>query len=502
MSGHAILSTRYRSRFAAIVAALLGLYGGGALAQSVLQYHGSADRAGNYVILGLTPEIVSSTHLDRDFDGRVEGHVYAQPLLVHAAGRELLIVATENDAVDALDAHTGKPVWQKSLGRPVRSAMLPCGNVDPLGITGTPVIDEPGGALYLDAMVNTGGGPQHLVFGLAVANGDTLAGFPINVAHELATHGLSFTARDQNQRGALLILHNRLYIPYGGHFGDCGDYYGWLVTMDLRQPHHVAAWHTRAPGGGIWAPGGIVSDGHSLFAATGNTFDSSEWGDGEAVLRFSLELEPPASTSDHFAPADWRMLDRRDADLGGTTPLPIDVHDSEGVEHLMLALGKDGKAYLLNRDNLGGMGGALAVATVARDEIVTAPALYSKPRGAAFVVFRAGGINCPRAISNASLGALTFKLKPSPALYIAWCSSLDGAGVPMVTTTDGSANAIVWIAGAEGDNRLHAYRGDNGEPLLTNGPPQMHGLRHFAAIVPTQYHLFVPADDRIYAFAP
>jgi hypothetical protein len=71
-----------------------------------------------------------------------------------------------------------------------------------------------------------------------------------------------------------------------------------------------------------------------------------------------------------------------------------------------------------------------------------------------------------------------------------------------VTTTDGRSNPIVWIAGAEGDNRLHAFRGGNGQSILTEPQVSLHGLRHFAPIVATTEHIFVPADDRIYAFAP
>jgi hypothetical protein len=472
-------------------------------AQSVLQYHSSADRAGNYVVPRLTPERARSMHLDRAFDGRVDGHVYAQPLLFSQAGRELLVVATENNVVDALDARTGRPIWQKSLGPAVTSMMLPCGNIDPLGITGTPAIDDSRHAIYLDAMVMAHDGPQHLVFGLSLEKGQVLPGFPVNVAHALADRGLQFIPRDQNQRGALLIMQNTVYIPYGGHFGDCGNYHGWVIGVSLGGAHRVIAWSTRAAGGGVWAPGGVASDGHSLFLATGNTFGASRWGDGEAVIRLGFDLKPPQSTRDYFAPSDWRMLDRRDADLGGTAPLPIDLNGSSvDATHLMLALGKDGKAYLLNRNNLGGIGGALATREVSSDEIRTAPAAYPAPAGGAFVAFQSSGISCPAETSKPSIAALRLQAQPTPAISIAWCASVDGMGAPIVTTTDGRSNPIVWAIGAEGDDRLHGFRGDNGESVLTGPQVRLNGLRHFATIVATQEHIFVPSDGRIYAFTP
>ena len=82
----------------------------------------------------------------------------------------------------------------------------------------------------------------------------------------------------QNERGALIIVKDMLYVPYGGHYGDCGQYHGWVVGVSLSDPTEVVAWATRAQAGGIWAPGGIASDGTSLFVATGNTMADSPFG--------------------------------------------------------------------------------------------------------------------------------------------------------------------------------------------------------------------------------
>ena len=64
----------------------------------------------------------------------------------------------------------------------------------------------------------------------------------------------------------------------------------------------MAAWSTRARGGGIWAPGGISVAGQSLFVATGNTFGVSTWSDGEAVLRLAPDLQRSSDKRDFFAP--------------------------------------------------------------------------------------------------------------------------------------------------------------------------------------------------------
>jgi len=471
-----------------------------AWAQSILQYHFSADRAGNYVVPELTLQRARAIHLDSAFDGRVNGHVYAQPLLFKAAGHEVLVVATENNFVEALDVATGKPVWRQYLGPPATSSMLSCGNINPLGITGTPAIDEARQAIYLDAMVVTKRGPQHLVFGLSLENGQVRTGFPVNVADSLAARRLKLIATDQNQRGALLIAHDTVYVPYGGHYGDCGSYHGWVVGIGLDNDHRVLAWSTRAAGGGIWAPGGVVSDGHSLFVATGNTFDTSQWGGGEAVIRLGFDLNWLQSARDYFVPSDWRILDRRDADLGGTSPLPINLSSPGATYRFLVALGKDGKAYLLNRDNLGGVGGDLASAEVSANSIITAPVAFPAPDGRTFVVFPARGFKCTGAASSGSIDALEFSARPAPAISVSWCDPLEGDGTPIVTTTDGRSNPIVWIVGAEGDDRLHAFRGDNGKPVLAGLQVRLDGLRHFAPIVASRKRLFVAADGRIYAF--
>src|SRR5436309_7119294 len=256
-------------------------------AQSVLGYHGSADRSGNFIVPALNWDRARSLHLDPSFHPQFSGHLYAQPLYWQPPGSAsgVLIVATESDEVHAIDARSGNLVWTRSLGKPVPLSTQPCGNIDPLGITGTPVIDEATQAIYLAAMVDDVAGPHHRVFALSLKDGMLLPGWPVDIATALAAQGQRFDTRVHNQRGALANLDGRVYVPYGGHYGDCGDYRGRVVGIRLRDPRDVVSWSTRGRGGGIWAPGGIASDGRSLFVATGNTIDVTTWSDGEAVLR-------------------------------------------------------------------------------------------------------------------------------------------------------------------------------------------------------------------------
>ena len=310
----------------------------------ILTYHGAPDRSGRYVMPGLTYERARGLRPDLTFNAAYRGEVYAQPLLWRDAktGAGVLIVATEEDEVYAFDEKTGTEIWTRKLGDPIdngASAGFQCGDIWPLGVTGTPVIDKARASLYLDAMVMRDGHPRHEVFALSLADGSVEPGWPVDVATALDG---SFDPMTQNQRGALALSGGRVFVPYSGLAGDCGVYYGRVIGFSTAQPGKVVSFSTRARGGGIWAQGGVTGDGKSLFAATGNTMGAKEWGDGEAVLRFGPDLARPVNERDYFAPSDWKDLDAHDLDLGGTAPIPLDVPSGGGVRKLILAIGKDG----------------------------------------------------------------------------------------------------------------------------------------------------------------
>ena len=190
------------------------------------------------------------------------------------------------------------------------------------------------------------------------------------------------------------------------------------------------------------------------------------------------------------------------ADLGGTNPIPLRIETQNGVQALVLALGKDGRAYVLDQHDLGGIGGSLVSETVSSAPIRTGPASYAIG-GKTYVAFQGPGARCPSPARQNELTVLTIGMGAPPRLTTAWCGALRGAGAPIVTTTDGHSDPIVWIVGAEGDNRLHGFRGDTGEPVSTGGGSNevMSGLRHFQTPIAAENRLFVAADGRLYAFA-
>lgn len=479
---------------------------------NVSTYHNSPSRSGMFTMPGLTWKAAATMHLDPAFNAPIPGeNVYAEPLyyLPPGAAHGLVIVATMSDTVRAFDAASGAQVWANTtLGTPVPNIDLPCGGQNPWGINGTPVIDEVAGNIYLNAEVLIGNVPKQKIFGLSLKDGSILPGWPVDVETALAGIGDTFSSPIQDQRGGLALVNGNLYVSYGGHGGDCGDYHGWVVGLsglNTPSPGVFGAWVTTSidassSKGGIWSPGGVTYDGISLYATTGNTAKGTKvWSGGESVVR----LDPTLLTlQDHFTPSDWQTLDQRDLDLGATGPLPIDVVYKTQTEHWLIQIGKDGNAYLSDRANLGGFGGNLATQLASTVTVRTAPVAYraNHRQFVAFSIGTAGNTCANPPVTNVALEALAISVAPTPAVSIAWCQSLVSTGTPIVTTTDGNQAApIVWLAGVQGDGLLHGYAGDDGHVVFT-GTNKMGRLARFSTILAAEGHLYIAGSNQLYAF--
>jgi outer membrane protein assembly factor BamB len=492
--------------------------GGASGHASVLQHHANASRDGFYVDPALNRAAVAQLHMDPAFAAAtISGPTYAQPLYLAGAkgGPDLVIVATEQNHVYAFDAgQGGKPVWDQSLGMPLPRSRLAvlrsgCGNIDPLGVTGTPVIDGATRTIYVDAMTiaNANATAQHQIFALDADSGAIKPGWPVDLNSKVAAGSTTFDSLVQNQRGALALLDGKVFVPFGGHIGDCATYHGWIVGVSTSDPTQVSAWVTRALAGGVWAPGGISSDGQSLFFTTGNTENQanaftapSGWQDGETIFRLPSSLVASGQTTDYFTPTNWAALDSADTDLGGTAPLVFDVPGAT-PSALIVGLGKDGNAYLLDRANLGGITKPLTLASVSSGAIITASAAYTTPQ-ASYVVFRGAGKGCP---SGQSGGLATFKISATspPAVTMAWCGGPATQTSPAVSATDAQGtDAVVWIVGS--DNKLYGLDGDTGKSIFAGGASAdtMSAVQKFIPPIVANGRVFVAANNQVYAFSP
>ena len=469
---------------------------------SVLQHHNHATRDGLFVDPAFTKIAAAGLTRDAKFDGTITGQLYGQVLYVDdPGGNDLVIAATEENAVIALKASDGTVAWMKTLDPPVAKSKLPCGNIQTLGITGTPVIDPATRTLYVAAMTTPDGGTtkRHKVYALSLDDGGVVAGWPVDV-QAMVTAPIAFDSTVQNQRSALLLFGGSVYVAYGGHWGDCGNYHGWVVGIPTADPTKVTAWATMAKAGGIWAPGGLASDGDFFYGATGNTFNAgASWGQGEGVLRFGPGPAFSGMADDYYAPKNWQSLDQQDADISGSGPLIVDLPGATPSK-LIVQLGKDGNAYLLDRQKLGGFDGQLSTTAVSTQEIIQAGAVYATSQ-ATYVSLASKGKGCP---SGQGGGLTTLKIAPGspPTVSVAWCADQKGRGSPIVTTTDGKANAIVWATSSNGNARLYGFDGDTGAPVYTGGgaAEQLGYVRNFTTPIAAKGRIFVGGDDKIYAF--
>src|SRR5256886_4878572 len=412
---------------------------------NVTQFHNHDSRDGLYVDSAFTPSAAANLTRDMNFDGTIVGNVYAQPLYLDdgPGGRPTIIAVTESNNVYALDAADGSIIWQRNVGAPVPADDLMCTKFDPMGITGTPIVDLASRALFLDAMTTPDGGTtkKHLIFSLNVDTGDTNSGWPVDVEATASYNGITFTQESNLQRAALGIVGNTLYVGYASH-SDCSLYHGWLVGVPIDNPASVTAWAAATTagthGGAIWGVGGIASDGNNPFVTTGNTFGTNgNWDGGEAVIRFQPGPIFSGLHSDYCVPTNWLELDNLDVDLGASGPLLVDVPGAT-PSSLVVALGKDGNAYLLNRDNLGGITAPIASAQVAvYGALHQAAAAYRTNQGT-YVALRADG---------STLSAFRITGTNPPTIATGWTLSRDGCGSPFVTSTDGTSNVIVWVVG-------------------------------------------------------
>jgi outer membrane protein assembly factor BamB len=271
----------------------------------------------------------------------LDGAVYGQPLVVGGS----VIVATENDSVYSLDLATGALQWRSALGTPVPLSRLPCGDIDPLGITGTPAYDPSTRSVFV---VTETTGAVHDLVALAASSGAVRWRANLDVTgHDRGA---------EQQRGALAVANGRVYVPFGGLFGDCGNYVGYVTataTSGSAPTSHYEVPTSRE--GGIWATSGpaIGPDG-TVYVAVGNgAAEGGAYDGSDAVLRLAADL---SSRLDFFAPSSWAQENASDTDLGSAGPVLL-------RGGLVVQSGKDGHVYVLGASHLGGIGGASATGT-------------------------------------------------------------------------------------------------------------------------------------------
>ena len=295
-------------------------------------YHRTPDRGG----LGArTPALTGSLSLVADV--KLDGAVYGSPIVVD--GRTL--VATENDSVYAFDS-AYRQIWKRNLGKPSPQSERPCGNIDPLGITSTPIAAN--GVLYVVA--EFGGDVRHEMFAIDQRTGAVKWHRSVDLPGP--------DAKVMQQRGALAITGSRVWAPFGALAGDCGNYKGRVVGVRLDGTGDVVKYDpsTREQGGMWNAAGPTVGPQGHLYVVSAN--GSSGPGDEYDHTNSVDELDENGTLVDSFAPSDWAQNNAGDVGLGSQGVALV------GTKWAVLG-GKSGPVYVLRQGRLGGIGGEVSM---------------------------------------------------------------------------------------------------------------------------------------------
>ncbi len=335
-----------------------------------------------------------------------------------------VIAATENDTLYALNPQTGSVVWQDHVGTPVPASDLPCGDIFPLGMTGTPAYDPITQSIFVVAEET---GPIHVLYAFNARTGAVRWSRQVDIAVS------SEYANAVQQRTALAVANGYVYFGFGGLDGDCSQYRGAVVavptggqgsTLDYVVP--------TSREGAVWATGGpVVGSSGQIFVSTGNgAAVSGAWDGSDSVLEFS----PTLQLVGEFAPAQWAYDNAHDLDLGSVSPTLL-------PDGFLFIAGKSGLGYVLRASALGGIGGQVSSSRVCQGAMAFGGTSF---QGDTLYLACANGLE---AISVAPGG--TFSVLWQTASGANGPPVLGGGSVVSADTNDGNLIVLNASSGAE-----------------------------------------------------
>jgi polyvinyl alcohol dehydrogenase (cytochrome) len=369
----------------------------------------------------------------------LDGAVYGQPLVVGGD----VIAATENDTVYAISRATGKTIWSTHVGTPVpQSALHGCGDIFPLGITGTPIYDQSNGLIYAVAETT---GYHHILFGLSVSSGK------VKVKRDLDVSSAANQPDYNQQRPALAIDGGRVYAAFGGLAGDCGAYIGGVVGVALNGAGALVGWHTpTSREGAVWGTAGPVAGPKGvLWVASGNgaAGPGDPYDGSDSVSSLSQDLH----RVDYFAPASWADDNAHDLDLGSSQPV-------RAAGDATFVMGKGGVGYLLSSTHFGGIGGELA----------------SLPICKAFGAAADGGYIAYEPCGNGGMAAIYLNAAQKK-IRVLWRGPADAHGSPVI------GGGAVWVtAYSDSGGTLYELNPANGTVRCQISIND--GLPHFSSL--------------------
>lgn len=386
----------------------------------------------------------------------VDGAAYAQPVIVGSR----VFVATEDDDVYALSLATGQVLWHASVGTPLTGVegYAGCGDIDPLGITSTPVADTANDTLYVVGEISNGADPP--------AVHRELVGFDMATGKVVSTADADPTGGGDSQinlqqRPGLVIDGGRVDVAFGGLFGDCGYYHGWVVGVGITPGASNVQFDTTAggSGGAVWqggAPPSVDAAGN-LYVVTGNQNSQGTAGYYESVVKLSPTLVPEASFRDTAATDD--------EDFGTSTPLLL-------PDGTLFAVGKTDIGYVLEQSDLSLVASIPGVCGSNPDGRIA----FDAATDAAYVPCRGGGIQ-EVDLRTDSLGWKAGTVNSSPILAAGslWALSYPGGTLQALNPATGAVEQTTDI-GQTANFATPAY-GD-GLLVVANATGAVEALGH------------------------
>src|ERR1700674_3700385 len=460
----------------------------------------------------LTPTNVSKNSFGRLFSFPVDYVVMAQPLYmpnVSIPGKgthNVIYVVTEMDSVYAIDADTGSQLWYASMlngGTTASGTYLPCGSGPGFtqeGITSTPVIDPTTNTMYLVAKTLLNTTVRHHLHAIDITTGNEQTGSPVLITATSVSnkgHKTIFNSLHQKNRPGLLLLNGVLYLGFGSNF--CNDANSGLVlSYDAASLSQLHVFNTSPDHGltSVWQAGvGLAADeAGNIFIETAeagaNGYDVPSG--GQTYCNSVVKLAPDLTVADYFTPWSVAYLNSHDFDLSSTGAVILPDQDGP-YPHELIASGKQGIVYVLNRDSLGMFSAndsqvlqevALEPGT-ANDVLFGSPAywnntVYFAPNASPLMAFPLSG------------GLLGTPLKTG--------GSYAGSHSPSISA-NGTSNGVVWVI----TGQLLAFDAVSLKLLYTtnqapNGRDTLPPVGHFVTQTVTNGKVYVGTRNSLEAY--
>lgn len=429
---------------------------------NVVTYHYDNARTGQDVNeTMLTPTNVSSTTFGFRFSQAVDGYIVGQPLYmpnvaIQGAGtHNVVYVATLNDSVYAFDADSNAgadatPLWHVNFTNPAAGittasgSYLPCQAVtgySQSGVVSTPVIDPTSGTLYVVAKLVQNSTVYHYLYALDITSGAEKYGPPVAIGGSVTNLGgtvVNFDSLHAMNRPALLLNNGIIYIAFGSN--GCNDSsYGWVLAYNETTllPDGIFNADPQKSLASIWHSGsGPAADeeGYIYVSTAEGNFNGNADGEdyGSSVLKLAQGSDT-LTLYDYFTPYNQQYISQNDLDLSasGVIVLP----DQPGsIPHLLVASGKQGTVYLLDRDEMGQYN-PTGDTQIPQELTKAVGSMFSTPAYWNNTVYFAGNSH------PVSAYTLNNGLLVSPPLQ---STSLPGGHSPTISA-NGSTNGVLWV---------------------------------------------------------